>query len=161
MSDERVERLEALLTKVQTNRRQPNRTLIGAQAVPAQAAVAAPQEPPSSALRRPGQDRRVPAEEPDRRAEPERRPVAVEMPFKPEQPTPPPPPNARREPAAAPRAAQAPHEPAGAPIQPRVIDPDPPRASSRPIAQLVSKHIPAVDATFGAMLKRSLSLRPH
>ena len=29
------------------------------------------------------------------------------------------------------------------------------------IAQVMSKHAPPVDATFGAMLKRSLSLRPH
>jgi hypothetical protein len=42
-----------------------------------------------------------------------------------------------------------------------VIEPDMPRTSARAIAQVVSKHAPAVDATFGAMLKRSLSLRPH
>lgn len=46
-------------------------------------------------------------------------------------------------------------------IEPRIIEPDPPREVVRPIAQVVSKHAPAVDATFGAMLKRSLSLRPH
>jgi len=31
----------------------------------------------------------------------------------------------------------------------------------RPIVQVVSRHVPHVDATFGAMLKRSLSLTPH
>ena len=64
-----------------------------------------------------------------------------------------------------PRSQRPPMPPAEAsaqqPIVPRVIEPDPPRASTRPIAQVVSKHAPVVDATFGAMLKRSLSLRPH
>jgi hypothetical protein len=46
-------------------------------------------------------------------------------------------------------------------MEPRIIEPDPPREVVRPIAQVMSKHAPAVDATFGAMLKRSLSLRPH
>jgi len=46
-------------------------------------------------------------------------------------------------------------------IEPRIIEPDPPREIARPIAQVMSKHAPPVDATFGAMLKRSLSLRPH
>jgi hypothetical protein len=43
----------------------------------------------------------------------------------------------------------------------RVIEPEPMREPARPIAQVVSRHSPPVDATFGAMLKRSLSLRPH
>jgi hypothetical protein len=57
------------------------------------------------------------------------------------------------EPMPAPVAAEA--------ISPRVIEPDAPVGATRPIAQLVSKHPPVVDATFGAMLKRSLSLRPQ
>jgi hypothetical protein len=72
--------------------------------------------------------------------------------------------DARREPAApAARAATVPiNEPIAAQeIVPRVIEPDPPRELGRPIAQVVSRHAPPADATFGAMLKRSLSLRPH
>jgi hypothetical protein len=85
--------------------------------------------------------------------------VAIEMPFnngRDEHAAPPPPPSAKRDQAAAARPAAADAE-----IVPRVIEPDAPRASTRPIAQLVSKHVPQVDATFGAMLKRSLTLRPH
>jgi hypothetical protein len=44
---------------------------------------------------------------------------------------------------------------------PRLIEPEPIREPARPIAQVVSRHSPQADATFGAMLKRSLSLRPH
>jgi hypothetical protein len=44
---------------------------------------------------------------------------------------------------------------------PLTFEPEPVREGTRPIAQIVSKHAPQVDATFGAMLKRSLSLRPH
>jgi translation initiation factor IF-2 len=69
-----------------------------------------------------------------------------------------PPMRSQRPPAHAPEVAAA---SAQQPIVPRVIEPDPPRTSTRPIAQVVSKHAPVVDATFGAMLKRSLSLRPH
>jgi hypothetical protein len=46
-------------------------------------------------------------------------------------------------------------------FEPKVIEPEPMREPARPIAQVVSRHSPQVDATFGAMLKRSLSLRPH
>jgi hypothetical protein len=72
--------------------------------------------------------------------------------------------DARREPASP--AARAPTVPMSEPIAaqeiiPRVIEPDPPRELGRPIAQVVSRHAPPADATFGAMLKRSLSLRPH
>ncbi|HKU41268.1 MAG TPA: hypothetical protein VJR89_24060, partial [Polyangiales bacterium] len=69
---------------------------------------------------------------------------------------------ARREPAPAP--APVPVAPAIAPdeaFEARVIEPEPVREPARPIAQVVSRHAPQVDATFGAMLKRSLSLRPH
>jgi hypothetical protein len=77
-------------------------------------------------------------------------------------------PDARREsPAvAAPVAAAAAPAPVlmAPPIAPDeafVIEPEPMREPARPIAQVVSRHSPQVDATFGAMLKRSLSLRPH
>lgn len=46
-------------------------------------------------------------------------------------------------------------------LAPLVIEPEAIREPARPIAQVVSRHAPQVDATFGAMLKRSLSLRPH
>lgn len=72
---------------------------------------------------------------------------------------------ARREPvAAAPAPAPVPIAPPIAPeeaFEPHVIEPEPMREPARPIAQVVSRHAPQVDATFGAMLKRSLSLRPH
>lgn len=42
-----------------------------------------------------------------------------------------------------------------------VIEPAPMREPNRPIAQTVSKHATEVDMTFGAMLRRSLSLRPR
>lgn len=41
------------------------------------------------------------------------------------------------------------------------VEAEPIRELTRPIAQTVSKHAPEVDATFGAMLRRSLSLRPR
>lgn len=66
--------------------------------------------------------------------------------------------------AAAPAAAAGPMAPQISPdeaFEPRVIEPEPMREPARPIAQVVSRHSPQVDATFGAMLKRSLSLRPH
>ena len=182
MSDQQLDQLEALLAKVQKNRRQDEQR--AGQHIGHAAAAAAPamraasprhSEPPSTSVRRPAADQRrpgtaekpIPREEPAaapaRRGENAVGPVAA--------------PVARREPATAavPAAAVAPvapvnrgqpqrtsHAPAAPePIVPRVIEPDPPRATNRPIAQLVSKHVTAVDATFGAMLKRSLSLRPH
>ncbi|MEY4514019.1 MAG: hypothetical protein RLZZ450_6141 [Pseudomonadota bacterium] len=170
MSDSQLQQLEALLTTVQTNKQKPRpaRAVAAPQAKAASASPGLPAESPSSALKRPPAgpaDRRAPAVEqtPDRRvAAAERRPVAIEMPFnnaRDEHAAPPPPPNAntaKRDQAAAARSGDA-----NAEIVPRVIEPDAPRASTRPIAQLVSKHVPQVDATFGAMLKRSLSLRPH
>lgn len=67
-------------------------------------------------------------------------------------------------PAAPPAAPAAPLAPAISPdeaFEPLRIEPEPMREAARPIAQVVSRHSPQVDATFGAMLKRSLSLRPH
>ncbi|HEX7478240.1 MAG TPA: hypothetical protein VF331_10570 [Polyangiales bacterium] len=45
--------------------------------------------------------------------------------------------------------------------RPLTLEAEPIAEATRPIAQVVSKHAPQLDATFGAMLKRSLSLRPH
>jgi hypothetical protein len=63
--------------------------------------------------------------------------------------------------AAAAAPAPVPMAPPIAPDEAFVIEPEPMREPARPIAQVVSRHSPQVDATFGAMLKRSLSLRPH
>jgi hypothetical protein len=41
------------------------------------------------------------------------------------------------------------------------VEAEPMREPNRSIAQVVSKHAPEIDATFGAMLRRSLSLRPR
>jgi hypothetical protein len=68
-------------------------------------------------------------------------------------------PDPRRDvPVAAPMAPQISPEES---FEPVLIEPEPMREPARPIAQVVSRHSPQVDATFGAMLKRSLSLRPH
>ncbi len=47
------------------------------------------------------------------------------------------------------------------PIAPLSIEAEPVAEMGRPIAQVMSKHTMELDTTFGAMLKRSLSLRPH
>jgi hypothetical protein len=167
MSEQQVGRLEALLAKVQKNRQAPRggvhadsgislsagagdggRGVLESAPERPRAAVEAPRkaEPPERAPAAPAQARpAVAADSRNSRVE--------------EESVPPPLPAAR--PAAAQRPAVEASSPANQPIVPRVIEPDPPRTSGRPIAQLVSKHAPPVDATFGAMLKRSLSLRPH
>jgi hypothetical protein len=73
-------------------------------------------------------------------------------------------PEVRRDREQSPAVAAAPMAPPISPEEafaPRVIEPEPMREPARPIAQVVSRHSPPADATFGAMLKRSLSLRPH
>jgi hypothetical protein len=185
---EQLDKLSALLLRVQENRRAP-RAARGAAAKPPVASAAAMRP----AQTRPADDfgDMTPAPPPpprrpsvDRRATPLEMAVAGEL----EQQlaaasearviaAPAPPIDARREapaarparPAAAPalesqalQALQAPQSPQSPQsIEPRIIEPDPPREIVRPIAQVMSKHAPPVDATFGAMLKRSLSLRPH
>jgi hypothetical protein len=72
--------------------------------------------------------------------------------------------SAKAEPRRDPTPSAAPLAPPISPdeaFEPRRIEPEPIREPARPIAQTVSRHSPQVDATFGAMLKRSLSLRPH
>jgi hypothetical protein len=177
MSEQQVERLNALLHRVQQNRQKPRAT---GRAVPtrmvvqqvAANTVTAPKEvepprprrstPPMAPAPTPPMAS-MPAEPPPpppRRPAPAARPSPIERAVTNELEREPPPP--REAPAVAMRNAPAP-TPVMDPqeIVPRVIEPDPPRPSARPIAQLVSKHAPPVDATFGAMLKRSLSLRPH
>lgn len=66
---------------------------------------------------------------------------------------------ARPEPSVAEKPhAAAPSRGDGADI---VFEPEPVREPARPIAQTVSRHATEVDMTFGAMLRRSLALRPR
>jgi hypothetical protein len=181
MSDSQIARLSALLTRVQENRSRPKANAgdataatstvagIGAPAfVPAGASLrAGPAAPAERARVSTPPGRSFPTAEPTSRRPPDRAQGrdAAFVPDEPAQRPPPvPAPDARREPASPqmPRAARpaAAPEPAEA-IVPRVIEADIAREGTRPIAQIVSKHAPPVDATFGAMLKRSLSLRPH
>jgi hypothetical protein len=171
MSAQQVQRLQTLLETVQRNRQRPGEP-IGAGANAAAASVV--QKKPANMTAA-----AVPADQPPRArvatpelpvapAAPQAPAAAQARPAKPAPQAPPQvPPSQPKVPIAAP-AARAPEpqpapQPVAAPepIVPRVIEPDAPRAATRPIAQLVSKHAPVVDATFGAMLKRSLSLRPH
>jgi hypothetical protein len=126
-------------------------------------AKGSPPPPPPQPAKRPSVDRRPTPLEMAVTGELDREVATGSM----SMPEPRPPADVRREaPARAVRPATVPIEPpappAGPPvITPRVIEPDPPRELARPIAQVVSKHAPPADATFGALLKRSLSLRPH
>jgi hypothetical protein len=184
---EQLDKLSALLLRVQENRRAP-RAARGAGPVAAAMPRAAP-----AAVARPAQQ--SPADDfadmtpaplpPPRRPSVDRRATPLEMAVAGEleqqlaaaseaRAIAAPPAEVRREaPAARPvRPPAAPAveaqalqalQPAQSPqsMEPRIIEPDPPREIVRPIAQVMSKHAPPVDATFGAMLKRSLSLRPH
>jgi hypothetical protein len=180
MSDTPLDKLGSLLDRVQRNRQEPRPRSAGlgfgstqaaapanSQNVPHAATAATAPRPPEAARPRLATPAEAAPPPPPRRppASPLEQALAVEVQREvPQMPSAPPPPL----PAAEPRPPQAvsrrpsPIE-AVAPdaIVPRLIDPDPPREVARPIAQLVSKHAPAADATFGAMLKRSLSLRPH
>lgn len=178
MSQQQVQRLQTLLETVQRNRQRPGEP-IGAAAAnvvqkkspanttasaaePARARVPTPDIAAKPAAAEPARAR-VPT--PDFAAKPAAPAAQAPRPAAP-QPQ-------QREAAAQPPATQpksapripepqaAPQPVAQEPIVPRVIEPEAQRPATRPIAQLVSKHAPVVDATFGAMLKRSLSLRPH
>jgi hypothetical protein len=194
-----VERLSALLSRVQENRRKPRAAVAQGAAVQARAATgqgaaaqartAAAAAPARPAQFEPVEERHVvkgspppPPPQPAKRPAVDRRPTPLEMAVAGEldrevvtgsmsAPEPRPlaasPVDVRREPPVrAVRPATVPIEPPAPPvapqeITPRVIEPDAPRELARPIAQVVSKHAPPADATFGALLKRSLSLRPH
>jgi hypothetical protein len=216
MNEQRVERLEALLSRVQENRKRA-RTPAGMSVLKPEVArtAAEPAKPLHTSLTQtaaglmppqqpePARPIAKPAPQPVAAAAPVRPAAVAPAPAKPQVPARQPAP----EPAPAPRAA-APMplaEPARKPAQagatplemavagldmpsakaearrepspsvaplappispdeafePRRIEPEPIREPARPIAQTVSRHSPQVDATFGAMLKRSLSLRPH
>jgi len=160
MSQQQVQRLQTLLETVQRNRQRPGAPIGAAANVVAKA--------PANTTKAAAEPARPRVQTPEVVAAP-----AAAAPARPAQPA---------KPAQAPAAAQAPatQPKAGAPVPrapepqpapqapvaqepivPRTFEPEVPRAANRPIAQLVSKHAPVVDATFGAMLKRSLSLRPH
>jgi hypothetical protein len=57
-------------------------------------------------------------------------------------------------------SAAAPNIARQAAEQPLLIDPPIPQPT-KPVAQVVSKHPPSVASTFGELLRRSLSLRPR
>jgi hypothetical protein len=183
MSQQQVQRLQSLLETVQRNRQRPGEPMgVGSNVA---AANVVQKKSPANMTAEPTRPR-VPT--PDLASAQAAKPAAAEpararvptpdLAAKPAAPAPrPAAPQAQpqqREAAAQPPATQpksapripepqaaAPQAVVQEPIVPRVIEPEAQRPATRPIAQLVSKHAPVVDATFGAMLKRSLSLRPH
>lgn len=186
MSQEQVERLEALLTRVQANRRAA-RTIAGmpspaanppvmraapADAKPVRAAAPATAGRPAAAVAKPAATEaaarapspaaapraRAGAEAPAARA-PE--PAVSETPAARARDSAPPVRGSRSVPPQQPAVHSQPPNAEDAELEPNVIEPEPIREPARPIAQVVSRHAPQADATFGAMLKRSLSLRPH
>ncbi|HET8938044.1 MAG TPA: hypothetical protein VFN67_31590 [Polyangiales bacterium] len=180
MSQQQVQRLQTLLETVQRNRQRPGEPIGAAANVVAKApanttkAAAAPAEPARARVLTPDMAAASAAAAPARPAQPAKpaqAPAAQAPATQPRAGAPAQPP-AIQTPGSQPKAGapvpRAP-EPQPAPpapvpqepIVPRTFEPEVPRAANRPIAQLVSKHAPVVDATFGAMLKRSLSLRPH
>ncbi len=194
---QQVERLEALLTRVQENRAVPRAR---AAVQPTAAAAPAPKQPiaaaPAAAAKPvpapvaptrpvmqerdrgsvteervslPGQrapTRPVDAKEPARRPERERMSTPLEMAVEEELLA-----NSPSEPPTGQWSTQArvPAGMAGKPVptgpiatEPSfTVEPEPLREPARPIAQVVSKHATEIEATFGAMLKRSLGLRPR
>ena len=183
MSQQQVQRLQTLLETVQRNRQRPGEPIGAAANVvqgkapanttkgaaePARARVPTPEVvagPAAAAPARPAKPA-APATQPKVGA-PAQAPAAAQAPATQPKAGAPAQPPAVQTPGSQPKAgAPMPRTPepqpaAQEPIVPRTFEPEVPRAMNRPIAQLVSKHAPVVDATFGAMLKRSLSLRPH
>jgi len=185
MNKERqVERLSGLLSKVQTNRQKLDRTHVGlgpasAPDLGARAAASLSGASPDALVLSDDSPtagpRRTPAEVSAPAVELRAELGTFAPPIKPvQQPVPSEAPPARRDAGAvaAPLPAQSfpPEQPAPATEtgihevaspRVRVIEAEPLRALTRPVAQVVSKQEGAVDATFGVMLKRSLSLRPR
>lgn len=166
MSQQQVQRLQTLLETVQRNRQRPGEPMNVAAANVVQkkspantmaSATAPAAEPPRARVATP-----EPATGPA--AAPPKAPAPAPQAARPAREAAAQPPAPTTQPKSAPRIPEpqaAPQPVAQEPIVPRMIEPEAPRPATRPIAQLVSKHAPVVDATFGAMLKRSLSLRPH
>lgn len=174
-----VERLEALLVRVQENRQRPRPAAAARKPAPAIAApslnetrrgVPAPAAPPVSARPAESPLRSVPAIE--TRGKPKSATpleLAVEEGIL--QPAQAEPPRAPAAPApvvaapvapapAAPRAArQAAAKPP--PTEGVVLVDVAPTTPSKPIVQVLSPHPPQAASTFGELLRRSLSLRPR
>jgi hypothetical protein len=167
-----TDRLEALLARVQQNRQQPRAVAGFASTIAGHAAPGPAAAPP---------ERRAEPRAPEPRApEPRAKPAAtpLEMAFEnsvnvsanaaPAR-APNAAPSVNTAPARAPNAGAGPRgatqplhsQPAAAPREGvMLVDPSP-MQPGRPIAQVVSKHPPSQAATFGELLRRSLSLRPR
>jgi hypothetical protein len=132
---ERVQKLETLLAKVRSNRREGSPSNGAGEPIGA----------PAAAESIGAQD--APATAPGRAASPLEAAVADQL----EKP----------QPAAAPTPVPAP-----APANPAsqggavIAAPEPPEVS-RPVAQVISRHPDVAGASFGDLLRRSLSLRPR
>jgi hypothetical protein len=185
---EPTERLQQLLSRVQQNRALPRDGARTAAPVPAPAPAAAPKTasvaanvPARAASRAPIAEERVslpehrsrgPAVEAARAAGRDRLSTPLEMAVE-EQisraPSEPPTgqfTGSRAAQPVAPAARSLAAKPQAA--RPRtdddadfVIEAEPVREGTRAIAQTVSKYAPELDVTFGALLRRSLSLRPR
>ena len=162
-----VERLEALLERVQANRAHPRAPGQAAQPAAAArfdarapAAPARPAPPPAAAARaEPRQpDRGKPGATPLEMAFEDQLSGAHAPPQAKPAPQQAAPSFTPREPA--PSFSQQPAAPAGPREGAMLVDPQVAQPS-KPIVQVVSKHPPSVASTFGELLRRSLSLRPR
>jgi hypothetical protein len=148
-----VDRLQALLQRVEDNRKKPRAVAAFApEAVPAP--VAAPAPP---AVRAPAAPVRSAAPAPEQRPKP-KAPTPLEMAVEGRisQPAMPPPEAKPQLPPTRPRVAAVAPAPQGVLlVEGTLAEP------SKPIAHVVSMHPPSTALTFGELLRRSLSLRPR
>ena len=166
MSASRIQKLEALLERVQDRRNAPRPSSGGAaaapspkkpapQASPLEAAmqdlgvVAPPAKPASSRPPKP-----TPAARPS--VKPESTPPVQAKPQPKPRPAPPKPQPVR---PVRPKPV-VPKPQAAKPAQPISLDPEPPAASG-PVASVASKPETTTPATFGELLDRTLALRPR
>jgi hypothetical protein len=162
MSTQQVQRLEALLERVQENRAQPRAGAPAQPAAPARFEAAAPAPARPAPPPAPAAPRAEPRQ-PDRA---KAGATPLEMAFEDQLSGAHAPPQAKPAPASfTPReAAPSFSKQSAAAAAPRegamLVDPLVPQPS-KPIVQVVSKHPPSVASTFGELLKRSLSLRPR
>jgi hypothetical protein len=143
-----VERLQALLERVEHNRQKPRAPQATARAMSEVSAAAAPMAAASRevAVSRPAAPVAQPAPARPAASSPQRHVVAQEVVAP-----------ARVPRAAEPAAAKAP----AAPNQPSLLVDPVLETPSKPIAQVVSKHPPSTTLSFGDLLRRSLSARPR
>lgn len=156
---QQVERLQALLERVQRNRgARPAAAPAAAVAVAAAAQAAFQERPepmaPARAQAAPG-GRAKTAPTPLEMALEDRASRRVDPPTQPISFTPGPMPRAAVPPPAQP-LAQSPASEAG-----RVLSDPEPAEPSKPIVQVVSRQPPIAASSFGELLRRSLSLRPR